>query len=1572
MSQIPGIRATPPGIAPPIPGVLNQRPRDPLVEFLSSRFGGVPSGGPAPRDPTAPFGVRGAAVAVGGLEPLDPRSPLGEAAAAATRGVVAAPRNIGMFVAGLFGGPSVARDLGDVLPQGPQPSRDDLTGRIANIGGEFPGLIAQGPLGFAGMSYASTLERTDDQGAALGAGLLAGGLGLVPVASLTGKIPGLRETIAKLGLGKTQELLTTRALEALSTGAANVGIAATTEGVARVAGAEPQPIRPIEQFIVGFLGHAAVTAPGIVRSPGQQRALARAREFFIKDRVVSPEEALLLKDHPGLLVEVAVRRYAGEQVEITTTPDAPPRLTSRPDPVSWAEKVELEHNPAVISAYRESLERGGPRLFFETPRGPVDPSDGAKLVAKIENLRDEIKAELSAHDISSDGQPLTERALLWRDLDLVSKQASKLVEPGGRNLYGQAEALLHTASKYKDSVVPLSQELADLAMRSPGIVTPIDLRPNVRLSFPLERAKSMGLLRHPTALSRRPATQTQLARLQRKTVQRLQVLRTDSRLSVAQKLGLSRVLESEYIERVMVLTNKDNNNAAGTRRAVVKRIVESKAVPEEQQTSVLVALDRAIDSIADRTIHDTQRGTMEKLLEEISDPKYGMPDSAIRLIEDLHKQMLRDETFLPWGERVRRGRDELRRLMDNIAGFGVERARDRIVELSKSLPPEYSAGLLKSAIDAKTLPELEALARTVLDTQESYLRETTTEQIVDLAKSVEKSPQREAVYDLLRALEPKPDVDPVGVPPETPPSKLFVKNPKTGADKLDVRQLAKLLDARSIDELTTLRNSARRIVRRAQIERGLYNKWIKHSTTEDVRESLKVLTKRPLITDRQRARATPEHIAKLIFDPKSVPNLLLQLGGSDPSNRLYKVIVGDLVEPYLRSQQNSSETRRFVNSQAKIHLGIDPDSGLGDVRFARYMREKLKNGIERGEAMWAYALQGDAGRRAALEADGISARGKTFDVDESIALLSARDRAFVDATKRYFQNNPFVERAFSNHLLLNGFEPERSPGWFTSTRERAVSRVATGIDDVGVEVRRSTSALEARVEGAGTPFVLDGGYVSAFYRVSDRLSAYAEMGLQTHRAEKLLTSREFRTEFERRVGREELKVLENYINNVHGFLGHKPSAWDRAMTQLPINWQLSKIALNVASAVRQSFSLMTAMGDNIIDSSALVKALREGAFVNSRVGRTMRQESGVAYMRLQAGKFTENLVHVGDRGQVGTLGLLRDKSFILQKIMDDRTLRVTWRAAEIMADTRKLTGQARTDFVRQTFERALIKNQATNSPLYASELELIAVRNPSVRGLLSLQRELNRQYNVTREHVVRAIQQPTKENIAQAGRALFWIVAANGTASIGVNLIRASILNQPKWDEDRYVEESIKQIAGLWYLAGDTTGFFLGELQGRSGRDTDLAGPVVDIVASAGHAVGALSRAVEAGYAEDEDRRISSGPRRGQDKMSRELTKALEQGGSSLGALLGLPFWALWYQGKGLYSWNDRSYKLMVDLETERARLRADGEEGSLRWKRLEAARERVNQIHRRREKGLLSESEARSQIERELERVLY
>src|SRR5690606_15327928 len=144
------------------------------------------------------------------------------------------------------------------------------------------------------------------------------------------------------------------------------------------------------------------------------------------------------------------------------------------------------------------------------------------------------------------------------------------------------------------------------------------------------------------------------------------------------------------------------------------------------------------------------------------------------------------------------------------------------------------------------------------------------------------------VYDLLRALEPKPDVDPIGEPPETPPSKLFVKNPKTGADKLNVRQLAKLLDARSIDELTTLRDSARRIVRRAQIERGLYNKWIKHNTTEDVRESLNVLTKRPLITDRQRARATPEHIAKLIFDPKSVPNLLLQLGGSDPSNRLYK------------------------------------------------------------------------------------------------------------------------------------------------------------------------------------------------------------------------------------------------------------------------------------------------------------------------------------------------------------------------------------------------------------------------------------------------------------------------------------------------------------------------------------------------------------------------------------------------------------------------------------------------------------------------------------------------------------
>ena len=297
----------------------------------------------------------------------------------------------------------------------------------------------------------------------------------------------------------------------------------------------------------------------------------------------------------------------------------------------------------------------------------------------------------------------------------------------------------------------------------------------------------------------------------------------------------------------------------------------------------------------------------------------------------------------------------------------------------------------------------------------------------------------------------------------------------------------------------------------------------------------------PVKSDWWKRNVTLIHGLQLVFDPVTIEGWLLQISKADPDSPIYQIFFQELVDPYTRSQQNNASTRRVLNDVAQDKLGMRTDS----LKFVNYMNAKLPSGATRSEAMWAYALLTDAGREVAVRKDGVQARGVDYDVDVLVAELSEADKDFVRTTKLFFQNNPWIEKAFSNFLMLHGYESERSPsGWFTSRRTIEPTRLAENTEELAIDVITSTSALEGRKDSVGSPFSLDGGYVAAYHQVADRLSTYAELGMPLYRIERLLNNTEFRKDFVNRYGQGRFDNLVLYTRNILGFLGHNPTKVD--------------------------------------------------------------------------------------------------------------------------------------------------------------------------------------------------------------------------------------------------------------------------------------------------------------------------------------------------------------------------------------------------------------------------------------------
>lgn len=809
-------------------------------------------------------------------------------------------------------------------------------------------------------------------------------------------------------------------------------------------------------------------------------------------------------------------------------------------------------------------------------------------------------------------------------------------------------------------------------------------------------------------------------------------------------------------------------------------------------------------------------------------------------------------------------------------------------------------------------------------------------------------------------------------PQETPPSPPIIHRTETGADRINITELRKRLKAiKDPVEVKLFSNELARVVRQGQLERGLYNKRLRFVAEQDSKEARTFLAEKAIKKDWWKRGETVIAVSKTIADPVTIEGWLHQITGGDTNSVLYRVLHDDFVKPYSDAAKAQAKTRQHIDKLVKKHYGHKRHSVP---KFVKYLNERLEGGITRGEAMWAYALFTDEGRQAAIVRDGIAARGKKFDLEKSLGLLSEADKAFVRESKTYFQEGqPFVEKAFSTFLFLNGYESERSPsGWFTSRRDVEVSRLAKNTQDYALSMQKSINALEARKESAKQPFRLDGGYLPAYFNVADRLATYGELGLPLYRAERLVNNPEFKNDFINRYGEERYNSLVLYLRNILGYVGHNPTAIDRAMTFIPQAWLASKITLNWASALRQMFSLFTAVGDDILDTSAIVRSFSEGSMFNRRVGREMRENSGIAYLRLNIGRWAEHILVLGHK-KVSTRGAIwQDRSFVLQRIADDWALRVTYRAAEIMADQRGLKGQARIDFIVDHFERALTRNQATNSPLHASELELFSKVHPVVRGALALQRELNRLYNVPRRHVVTAAQKPTPENMYKAFKSLFWTGVVNTVASQGLNAIRVIAFGGLAWSGQEWMKRLITDLFGRWYLAGDvaTALFMFMDDEKEHLAVRQLLNPAMDTIMQGFRGLKAATEAVSVAGLEESDPEsfYKSGRYKGRDRFDVQLEKALDSGLAVTSAAFGLPMWMMWYYAKGVYNWKRDHVRLAANLEVERTRLRKAGETNTARWKEIERVNERINEINRKRIRGVYSAKEAQSLIAQELE----
>jgi hypothetical protein len=782
---------------------------------------------------------------------------------------------------------------------------------------------------------------------------------------------------------------------------------------------------------------------------------------------------------------------------------------------------------------------------------------------------------------------------------------------------------------------------------------------------------------------------------------------------------------------------------------------------------------------------------------------------------------------------------------------------------------------------------------------------------------------------------------------------------KDGKVSIDREQLEKILDMLPASEVVFLQKRIASLIHRGKMEAWGLNYTQKMQSKGDVAQARLAIGGRRDLSTVERSRVA--QLGKMFLDPVTTEQMISQIFGEN------HLITNILVHTFKRRHSNAAMKHKrlhiYLRGLAETLYGFDTTKPHGREKFYQVMAEKVYDGrVSRAEAIWAYALHTDPGRTAALESSGVVVKGKKYDyeqVEEMIESLTHRDRELAEGFKEFFENETFVDEAFSNHRVLQKHEAMRGPHYFPSRRDIVPTKLPKNLQEMGeIAITSTTRDLMERKVTKGKPFILDGGAVAAFIKTGEALATYSEMAIPMNRAERLMNDGDFRREFINKFGEQKWEQIVDYLRNILGFVGHNPKLMDQAMTWIPQAWLASKIMLNVTSAVRQTFSIMTAFGDDILDNDAILQALAEGAGFSSAVGERMRENSGLAFMRLEVGRWVDSHIVLGERDPNTRLARLQHRGFILQRTMDDWALRVTYRASEIMAKKQGAKGDVANALVRDLFETSLTRNQATNSPIYSTALEVYAKDHALMRGFIALQRELNRLYNTVRRHVVKAAQDPTQENIDKAFNALFYSGVMNTVVSVGLNAVRAAAFGLPVWTAEEWFRNVLSDLVGRWYGVSDVAAVAMDTFAGRGGSSSakKLHGPLQSVVFSALQSAGAINEAVSANKltVEEAAKYRSTGVHPREQAIAADIERALNEGISSLSATLGLPFWAVWMQGRGLATWKREHYRAMIHFEHAYKQTEPD----TLERARLDVVRNRITALTKAREGGALTKEE--------------
>lgn len=1534
------------------------------------------------------------------------------------------------------------------------PSRDDPVGIAANFVGGFAPILAQGPtapISFGADAFANVFDRTNGKVLpAAGAGLVAAGLGLIPIGDVANKNPYIKALIAKLGESKAQQFLARQATEALAVGGTGAAMPASEEGFARLGGAAPQDM-DIASSVIGMLGaHYGLKAVGSIRTLGQRSAADAAQKRFVQEKLITPEEAQLIgPDDPIKTFQIASARRNNQRVEVL--PDK--TLKIEPNSITWKMQQDLDHNPVAIEFARQQASAGETQPFVDQTRLAPMVHEVGSMIEQLNKVKADLTAKFDENDTTDLGGPVRPRGLLVKDIE---RQIAKLGEEPTRVALQQAQAMVDLAPKVANELSPIPERVSRAALTSREILSPIDMRPVTKVMYPLTEADKAGYFKPPTELAKKPRVQEAVARLQKSTMDSIVTLRDKSDMTMGQKVTTFKALDAMMVEQMEKVLSKDT--AKSRTKSQAARAVAQSRLSDPRKVEALRALDTAFENIAKHTDNETARGVVDRLKDELK--------SAPADIQELARKLTLTNTT-PWNDlvnkyayeeytkRLEKGTtgDEKtdytnaeRRLRKALTSVALGGERDALVETLRGLSAEAAKPFL-SEVERATSPAdikkitVEAEAARVVEQ-----KRTEANKLKDVAGKLDNNRQREAIYKLLNTLTPEPKAEPaekVGrravkfegkttvaepgtstkleethadiieklrksglltqaqlkklsiaqlddsisgfitnkgryltrdeaahfkpqdstVEPSTKPTPRVVSSDtSTGKKDIDVKLLEKKLDKLTPDQHTNLHNRVMELVRQGNIEAGLYKRYLKFSTAQNANDVGKEIGAKKELSAFQKRNDTILHFIGNVFKPLTTENWLSQVTAFKSDSPSYKIFYRNFVEPMTRHLQNQADVLRHIAVGAK-ELGFNYDSPIGKYKLARYLTEKVNGDITRGEALNALLTSQDKGRQDIFEV-GVKKNGKLYKIEDFLKGLAPKDIIFALHLRDYFDHNTVNEKGFSVYNLFHGYEPKYTEHYWPSQRKPQETRPNDDWNGFTSSFSRDIDPLRDRQDNVNTPYEAR-DVLGEFQRVTGQMSTYAELGPALYEANQTLHSPKVEEALVTRQGQGDFKRLQMYLSDMQGSVGLSPSVTSKLINKAISGYTVSRIAWNVFSAAKQSLHIMTMYADGTVSAGALTKALAEGAAFNRGVDQRMISDSGLAYLRYH-GHFLQDLTVLGQEGrQPSVLDPIQHYGLIMQRGVDRAVMRIAYRAAELTAKEQGLTGlQAREEATR-IFNVVAGRDQPTANPLYGGELEVEAKRQPLLRGTLMFMREQNRIYNVISRRVSEATMNPTPENISKAGKAIMFGVVGNALGIVLVNSLRRAAFDKPQ-DSTAVTKDVADSVIGMFYLGAPVAALVDYFSSPKHQTQDQFIGPIGSLTKDSLGFVTNLAAAASAGGDD-----IKSGIHRGESKQTEALLRATDSGLSVLSGSMGLPLWALWYQGRGLYNWTQPQWRLMTEFEQEHQELKGAGRESSIRYQQLEQARRAIEKAHHAHTKGLSTEAETQRAVQRELEKVV-